>query len=101
DNTDSPTIGNFVAPVDNGSMNLFRTTIRSQVSVASDSVLKTAGISNVGAVAFTGGGFDPGVVEVSGGGANSAGVLNVSAGAAGTLRMLNSAATMTVGTLEN
>ncbi len=95
--TGSPAIANFVAPLDNGSMNLFRATVQTEVSVAANSVLKASHVSNVGTLAFTGA---SGEVELSGTAASSATALRVAAGASGSLDLVNGAATATIKNLN-
>lgn len=50
----SPVMANFIAPLDNGTMNLFRTTLSSTVNIADDSTLKAAGVTNVGKINLNG-----------------------------------------------
>lgn len=95
--TTSPAIANFVAPLDNGSMNLFRTGVRTEVTIAADATLKASRMSEVGALVYTG---TAGLVELNGAQPSNAGAISVSNGGTGRLALLNGAATTTVANLD-
>ncbi|HET6408973.1 MAG TPA: hypothetical protein VFG14_13890, partial [Chthoniobacteraceae bacterium] len=52
--TTSPVQSQYIAPLDNGSMNLFRTTIASNLTIGANSTLRAGGFTNIGKVSFTG-----------------------------------------------
>jgi fibronectin-binding autotransporter adhesin len=91
----------FVAPLDNGSMNLFRTTtVKSTVSVGSDATLKAGGFSNLGGLRFNG--FS-GTVEIAASGAaqvSTTDSLILTGGASGTLNVARAQDSVIAGQLD-
>ncbi len=96
----NPTMANFVAPLDNGSMNLFRTAVSSALNVGADSTLRAGGMTNVEQVNFSG--FNANVrIEGTGAAvASSAGTLAVSGSASGVLEIVRPGDSLTASALS-
>ena len=97
----SPVQANFVAPLDNGLMNLFRTTVSSGVNVAANSILNAGGMTNVGNLNLQGLGSE---VNLNGGAgaavASSVGTIAVSGSASGTMNIARAGDSLTAGALN-
>jgi fibronectin-binding autotransporter adhesin len=84
----------YVNPLDNGSMNLFRTTtLKSSLSVGADATLSVGGLSNIGAVTFAG---NASTINVSGAGLSDAETLSVNGTSSSTLNVAALGASVTV-----
>ena len=90
DNNQNAGLGNvldfrpYVAPVDNGSQNLFQTTtVKGSIAVDADATLKARGFTNLGTIDLTG--FNA-AIELTGTAASDADAIVISGGANGTLR---------------
>jgi autotransporter-associated beta strand protein len=84
----------YVNPLDNGSMNLFRTTtLKSSLSVGAEATLSVGGLSNIGAVTFAG---NASTINVSGAGLSDAETLSVNGTSSSTLNVAALGASVTV-----
>lgn len=85
--------GNFVAPLDNGTGNLFKTTtVKAGLTVSTDGTLSAGGFTNIGTAAVSGNG----TLIVTGAGASNADVLSVNGSA--TVVVSQASATVTIAT---
>lgn len=94
----NPVQAKYVAPVDSGSMNLFRTTVSSSLTVGAGSTLKAGGLTNVGKISLTGANAKVTLDSASGPAVqSSADSVEVSAGASGNIEIVRAGDKLTVG----
>lgn len=97
----SPVQSQYIAPLDNGSMNLFRTTVGSNLSIGPSSTLRAAGFTNVGKIGLNG--FDSQLLlGPSSGGAvqSTADYIEVGLGGFGRVEMVRVGDKLSVGSLK-
>jgi hypothetical protein len=97
--TGSPVRASYVAPVDNGSMNMFRTTLGSTINVAAGSGVKAGGMTNVTDLNLNGSGTLVQLVANSAPTASSVGNINVVTGANGAVQVDEAGDQLTVARL--
>lgn len=99
--TTAPTRANFVAPLDNGSMNLFRTTVQSNITLAASSAASAGGVTNLGALTYSG--SNAAFTLVSNGSANAGSIASLAisgASSSNTLEIAEASDSLTIGSLN-
>lgn len=98
--TTNPVQAQYVAALDNGTMNLFRTTLQSHLNVAASSTIKAGGVTNLGSVNFNG--TNSALELVANGSANASSVatVTVAASSSGTINVAEAGDSVTAGSLN-
>ena len=97
--TSAPVQSEYVAPLDNGTMNLFRATVRNGIAVAANSRLQAGGFTNLGVVQFNGSNAQVALNEFASPTASSTAAIEVATGASATLTVEHADDSLTVGSL--
>lgn len=92
---------NFIKPVDSGDGSLFRTTVASNLSIAANSTMKAGGMTNIGAISFSGANSQIALDSVAGPAVDSTATsITVASGGSGTLNVVRAGDSVTVTNLN-